>query len=355
MATELILKTNKIAYSVFESVHIRKSMLDMCGAFVVSTDNFFQGGSSSREIKMGRGVKVEINGYPIIDGWIDEMPIDFGQRYDHLEISGRDNTCDLVDCPWDETPNEWKNQTVKNLIKTFCNKFNITVITDDSASAEVETKIESFKANEGVPISELISELCRDIGILPISKGDGYLTLTEATTTEYSTDAIIVSGNAEGGRLVQSNKDRFSSYKVKGYGIGTDNKALADFVNCLGEFSDSIISRDRPFVNFAENATTSAICKKKAIWEARVRAGLSRAIIYNVDSWTQSDDKPWQINKLVKVQDDFTGIDDTMLIAMIDYIYDENDGGDTCKIMCVDRNTFSLSEDQINIKTRFDA
>lgn len=351
---ELVLKINNVAYSGFESVHIRKSMLDICGGFIVSTDNFFQGGTSNQEIKMGHGVKVEIDGHSIIDGWIDEMPIDFGRNRDHLEISGRDNTCDLVDCVWDESPNEWINQSVKNLIKTFCAKFNITVIIDDSASSEVETKIESFKANEGMPISELIMQLCRDIGILPISKGDGYLTLTKATTADYATDVLIVGGNAEGGRLLQSNINRFSNYEVKGYGIGTDNKALSDFIGCYGDFSDSIISRDRPFVDFAENATTSAICKKRAIWEARIRAGLSRAIIYNVDNWIQTDDKPWQINKLIKVKDDFTGIDDTMIIPAIDYIYDEDDGGDICKIMCVDRNTFSSSEDQINIKTRFD-
>lgn len=352
--SELVLKINKVAYTGFESVHIRKSMLDMCGAFIVSTDNFFQGGTSSQEIKMGQGVKVEINGFPVIDGYIDEMPIDFGRNRDHLEISGRDNTMDLVDCSWNESPNEWKNQTVKNLIKTFCTKFGITVVVDDSASSEVETKIESYKANEGMPISELISELCRDIGILTISKGDGYLTLTKATIDEYTTDPLIVGGNAEGGRLLQSNRNRYSSYKIKGYGIGTDNKALADFVDCSGDFSDSIINRDRPFVGFAENATTSAICFKKAIWQARINAGLSRGIIYNVDSWIQSDDKPWQINKLVKIKDDFTGIDDTRLIAAIDYIYDEDDGGDISKIMVVDKNTFSLSEDQINIKTRFD-
>ena len=353
--SELILKINQIAYQGFESVHIRKSMFDICGGFVVSTDNFFQGGTSSQEIKMGQGVKIEINGTQILDGWVDRMPVDFGRNHDRLEIYGRDNTCDLVDCVWDESPNEWKNQSIKNLIKTFCAKFGITVITDNTALTETELKMETFKANEGIPISELISELCRDIGVLAISKGDGYLTLTKATTLKYATDAIIVGGNAEGGRLLQSNEDRFSSYKVKGYGIGNDNKALGDFIECSGEFSDPIISRERPLVLFAENQTTSNICRKKAIWEARIRAGLSRAIIYIVDSWAQSDDKPWQINKLVKIRDDFSGIDGTMLIAAIDFIYDEDDGGDIAKIMCVDRNTFSLSEDQINIKTRFDA
>ena len=116
--SEFILKINKVAYRGFESVHIRKSMLDMCGAFIAATDNFFQGGTSADEIKMQHAVKAEINGYAIIDGYIDEMPIDFGRNRDHVEISGRDNTMDLIDCSWDETPNEWINQSVKNLIKT---------------------------------------------------------------------------------------------------------------------------------------------------------------------------------------------------------------------------------------------
>ena len=353
--SELILKINEVNYSGFDSVHIRKSMLDICGGFAVSVDNFFHGGTTAQEIKMGHGVKIEINGSQIIDGWIDEMPIIFGRNVDRIEIRGRDNTCDLVDCCWDETPNEWKNQSIKNLIKTLCNKFSITVIIDDSAQSEVETKIETFKASEGMPISELIFKLCKDRGILPISKGDGFLTLIKATSSEYTNDAIIVRANAEGGKLVQSNINRYSVYKVKGYGIATDNKTLQDYIECYGEFSDPIISRERPFVVFSENASTNFLCKKRAISEARIRAGLSRSVIYNMDGWVQSNDELWEKNKLVKIEDNFTGINDTMLIIATDFIYNEDDGGDATKLMCVDKNTFSLSEDVINIKTRFDA
>lgn len=352
--SELILNINKVSYSGFESVHIRKSMLVICGGFAVSTDNFFQGGTSSQEIKMGHRVEIEINEERILSGWIDAMPIIFGRNFDRLEIRGRDNTCDLIDCCWDYAPNEWKNQSAKNLIKTFCAKFNIDVFIDASAQTEIENKLETFKANEGITISELILKICRDVGVLPISTGDGYLTLTKVTTSDYTDDPIIVGANAEGGELIQSNLDRYSSYKIKGSGIGTDNKQLSDFVECSGEFSDPIITRERPYLLFSENPSSSFLCRKRAVSEARVRAGLSRAVIYNVDSWVQSSGKPWMINKLVKVEDDFSGIEDTMLIAAIDYVYNENDGGDIAKIMCVDKNTFSLSEDEINIKTRFD-
>lgn len=352
--SNLILKINKISYSGFESVHIRKSMLNICGGFAVATDNFFQGGTNTQEIKMGYGVKIEINNKQILDGWIDEMPIRFGKDYDRLEIRGRDNTCDLVDCCWDYTPNEWKNQSIKNLIKTMCSKFNINVIVDNSAQIEVENKIETFKASEGIPVSELINKLCRDAGILPISIGDGNLTLTKSSEVEYANDAIIVGGNAEGGELIQSNLNRFSVYKIKGYGISTDNKTLRDYIECYGSFSDPIITRERSFLTFTDNTTSSFFCRKKAIAEARIRAGLSRAIIYRVDNWVQSNNTPWEINKLVKVKDSFTGTDDSLLIAAIDFVYDENDGGDTAKIMCVDKTTFTLSEEAIKIKSRFD-
>lgn len=352
--SDLALKINQVAYRGFESVHISRSVLNICGAFAASCNNFFQGGTSSDEIKMGNGIKIEIDGFEVFNGYIDDMPIKFGKNSDNLSLFGRDNTLDLVDCSWDRTPNEWKNQTVQNLIKTFCAPFGITVITDSSATSEVAEVLETYKINEGVCVSDHIGELCRDIGILAISTGDGNLTLTKEATSIFADDALIVGGNVEGGVLLQSNKDRFSSYSIKGYGVGTDNKALTDFVECFGSFSDPIITRYRPFVSFSENVSTSNLCRKRAVWEARVKAGLSRAVIYNADSWVQSSGKPWAVNQLVKVRDDFTGIDDSMVIASIDFVYDEEDGGDTAKIMVVPRNTFSLSEDEINIKTRFD-
>jgi len=352
--SELILKINNISYSGFESVHIHRSMSKITGGFAVSINNFFRGGTSSTEIKMGQQVIIEIDGQQVLDGWIDRLPIRYGADFDRMEIYGRDITCDLVDCEHDSVPNEWKSQTVSNIIKNLCNPFSISVTVDSTVTDEAATVIDTFKANEGVPVYELISELCRDNAILPLCTGDGTLTLTKATATEYADDQIVLGTNAVAGYLDQNNEDRYSTYKVKGHGIGNDNKGLTDFVSCEGSFSDNIISRPRPLVIFSDTPTNAGQCVKRAKWEARIRAGFSRSIEYSIPGWVQSTGNVWEINKLVRVNDPYAGIKDEMLIASIDFSYDEDDGADETKILVVDKNTFSILGDAIDIRTGFD-
>lgn len=350
--SELVLKIGGLTYSGFESVHIHRSMLEISGAFVATIENFFHNDNVT-PMKMGSGVILEINGVKVLDGWIDKLPTLYGSNYDRIEIHGRDKTGDLVDCSYDSQTNEWKNQSIRTLVTNLCLQHNITVNVDSTATTDALKIIETYKATEGFPISELIIELCRDLGILPLGVGDGALTLTKSSSLT-SRDSIVLGENARTGRLVQSNENRFSSYKVKGYGVGDDNKSLSDYIECSGDFSDPVISRIRPKVLFAEGITNSSKCKDKAIFEARVRAGLSRAIIYEVPDWVQSNSRPWEINKLVRVKDDYSFIDDTMLIVTLDFIYNEKGEGEITKIMVVDRNTFSSSQSPIAIKTRFD-
>jgi prophage tail gpP-like protein len=349
--SELTLKINNQSYSGWESVHIHRSMSEITGAFAVSIDNFFKGGTDFTEIKIGQQVVIEIDGSQVLDGWIDRMPIKYGKDFSRMDIFGRDNTCDLVDCSFDTTPNEWKLQTVENIIKNLCNPFGISVAVDITARAESLTVIDNFKATEGMPVYELISELCRDNSIMPLNLGDGVLTLTKSASTRFAFDTISVGENAVAGYLNQSNEDRFSSYKVKGQGIGNDNKGLTDFVTCEGIFSDSVITRERPMVIFSETPSTQGQCIQRAKWEAKVRAGYSRSIQFELPEWVQSSGQPWEINQLVRVSDEFSGIEDQMLIAAVDFIYDTSD---ITRILCVDTNTFSNSDDPITIKTGFD-
>jgi prophage tail gpP-like protein len=151
----------------------------------------------------------------------------------------------------------------------------------------------------------------------------------------------------------QSTEDRYNSIKVKGQGIETDNKALSDYISCFGVWEDEVVTRNRPLVLFSDLPTTYAKAKKRAIWESRIRAGLSRKIIYQVPGWVQSDGNVWDINKLVNVEDEILGINETKLIMSVNYLFDQ-DGGEITHLVIVDRNTFNNSEDEIRIKSVFD-
>jgi prophage tail gpP-like protein len=328
-------------------------MNSIAGSFMVSIMNFFRGGTTTKDIKMGQNVTIEIDGQPVIIGWIERMPIRFGKDYDRMEILGRDKTCDLIDCSFDFMPNEWKRQTVYNIIQNLCKPFSIDVVLDSSVSSQGNLQVESFKANEGETVFEQIAELCRENAIMPLCLNDGKLTLTKATTNKYTIDALMTRVNIKAGYLDQNDENRYSSYKVKGYGIGTDDKSPTDYISCYGNFSDTLIKRTKPIVIFSDTSTTISQCQNRAKWEARVRAGLSRKVIYDIQGWTQSDGKMWDINKLVKIDDQFTGYKTTMLISDVNYLYSE-DIGEITQLTLVDKDTYNLSDNAINIKSKYD-
>lgn len=352
--SKLVLKVNNMSYSGFEEVDIYKSMLIGAGGFVVSINNFYKGGNTLSDIKIGDGVVVEIEKQKIITGIIDAMPMRYGKNYSWMDIKGRDKTCDLVDCSFNFVPNEWKKQTVENIIKNLCNPFSIDVYVDPLVISQANVKIDTYKANEGEDVSDMISELCRDFAMMPVVYGDGRSTLTKATTSRYTTDGIITGKNVDAAATEQSNENRYSNYTVKGQGIGNDNKSsLDDYISCYGTFSDPIIKRIRPLILFTDLPTTIGGCQKRAKWEARIRAGLSRAIEYQVPGWVQTNNKIWEINYLTKVQDRILDIDKTMLILSVRYLFSK-ETGEISKITVVDKDTFNLSDNTINIKSSFD-
>jgi prophage tail gpP-like protein len=332
-------------YGEPEAVHIRKSMLNLVGGFALRIPDFFEGSPGKLGIQMGQECVVKIDGVAMCTGYLDKMPIDYGVNDHSVELHGRDKACDLVDCSYYGDVSEWKNQTVISLIRTLASPFGITVKIEDGVEGvadQANTAIESFTPSEGAPIIELIERLCVQVGVTALSYGDGVLYITKGSSSKYMHDAIKLGSNAIAGYLDQDDTRRYSRYIVKGVGIGTDNKSLSSFIQPYSEARDTAMSRTRTLTMFADTVADNNLCGYKAAWEAQVRAGLSRAVEYEVVGWVQSNGKPWQINRRVSVKDSFLGMDDTMLIYALDHIADP-DAGIITKIAVVPKETFSLN------------
>ena len=345
-------KINNKLYDFWDDVHIHRSMGDISGGFSLVGKNYFEQGNIKKFFKLEYECLLEIEGQKVLTGYIESINIKYDKFSSSIEISGRDRTCDLIDCSYIELTNEWKNQSVKDIISNICKPYSVNVVFDGSVAGIVSTKIETYKANEFQTAHELISELCRDFGFLAISKGDGKLTITKATTTEFCKDGIEHGKNVLAGQYLISNENRFSKYIYKGLGIGTDAKQPKDYVSPAGTFSDSIVKRYRPYSTFSEGATDSGLSLKKATWDAGVKAGYSRAVQFDISGWTQSNKKIWDINKLIRVKDATLDIDDTMLISDVDYFYEVKRGW-ISTLTIVHKDTFSGSP-SMRIKSVYD-
>ena len=351
--SNLVININGIEFENWTSFHLHRSMNKITGSFAASTSNFYRTEDSMFKMKMGDSCEIKIDNNVVLTGFLDVIDISYSDNYDTMEIRGWDNTVDLIDCSNDGIM-EWKGQTVENLVKNLCLPFSIPVITDGSVTSEASIIIDSFLANEGQSVHEIIAELCRMNGIMPLCLGDGNITLSRATVSNSAFDSIDDEVNVNKGRELLNNRNRYSIYKIKGQGLGNDNKTnLADFVSPMGVFSDDIMNRTRPLVIFAETPTDQGQCQKRAKWEARIRAGLSRILEYEINGWTQTTGNLWEINMLVNVYDTFLNINDIFLISSIDYFYDE-DNGEYTLLTLVNKDTYSLSDNAILIKTSFD-
>lgn len=317
----IILRVGGQKFKGWTGVSIQKSLYNMTGAFGLAATDVGRLG-----VSMGDPCSVEMYDQTIINGYIEDMPIDYDSNNHNIQISGRDKTCDLVDCSFIESANQWQGQTVLAIIKALCKPFSIDVEVDSSVSAAVATKIATKKALEGDTIFEMISNLCKVHALLPVSYGDGKLTLTRAGTA-HAHDTLELGRNVKSGSLTQSNKDRFKTYIVKGQGVGYDEKTIKEIANLSGQALDEVILRYRPIVIFPETAVNGKDdCIRRAQWEARIRAGKSRSINYEVQGWTQSNGDIWPLNSLVRVKDSFLSIDSTLLIAEISFSVNDSSG-----------------------------
>lgn len=341
---EITLKVRGKEFKGWTSVQVEKSLMNVAGAFGLAATDIYPGNAKKWGLAMGDECSVEINGQTIVTGYIEDIPITYDASNHNIQIGGRDKTGDLVDCSFVETAREWKNQTISKIITELCSPFGVSVVVDNSVASEAATKIETFKADEGETVFEMISRLCKVKAFLPVSYGDGKLTLTRTGTTNAN-DTLELGRNVLSASLDQSNKDRFRTYIVKAQGIGGDDISLLSQVTAVKnskEVVDNVILRYRPIVLFLEKSGNDGKCLDRAKWERNIRAGKSRLLEYQVQGWTQSNGDVWPLNALVRVKDTFLELDTTMLIAAVSFKIDQS--GTITTLRLADPGAFEMVE-----------
>ncbi len=355
MFNELVLKINGESYTGWKSVYVNKSLTEIAGVFGLSTFDRNLDNSLLNNIAMGDECTVEINNQILLTGYVEDMP-ELYDAYTHtIEMNGRDNTCDLVDCCYALEGAEWFNQTIENLIKKIITPFSdLSVAVDLTAAIQAAKKIKKFKIEQGETIFESIMRVCKQAAILPVCYGDSKITLTMAGNNR-AYDVLELGKNIKAGARQHTDRDRFSTYIVKGNGVGDDDKELADYTHCIGAHTDEVIRRDRPLIILSDRSTDNGMCRDEARWTANIRAGQSRSFTYTVNGWTQSNGDVWFLNSLVNVKDDKLNVNSTMLISALEFILDPESEGTKTNITVVHPDTYTLLAEPIKeIKTKKD-
>lgn len=348
MLNKIVLKINGQALEGWQSIQVNQGLNQMAGTFGFLSSDKFPKKLKDWGIKIGQSATVEVDGQVISDGYIDGIPISYDSTSHSIQFVGRDITQDLIDCsfvdPDDPTKTEWKDTPLLDIIKDLAAPFGIEVVADERTQLDA-SEIVSTKVEESATVAELIRELCQIKGLLPISLGDGRLTITRSGTNKVF-DSLESGKNIKSGSFLQDNKDRFSDYFVKGQGVTSITEEATDYTTPLATLKDNVIKRYRPLVILPEKKIKPGEAEKRVQWESRNRAGKSRTMEYEVVGWTQSNGVVWPLNSIVKVKDDFFGIEQDLLISQINFSVD-SDNGTTTTLTLVHKDTYIVLDKTI--------
>jgi prophage tail gpP-like protein len=136
---------------------------------------------------------------------------------------------------------------------------------------------------------------------------------------DKSSVSLIQGENILAARGIYDHTERFQTYIVKGQSISDSafNGKVAQQVFATAQ--DKSIGRNRKKTIIPQNSINFEDAKKRANWEAIVRAVKSTEAMITIQGWQKDDKKLWKINELVRVDAGFIGLNSEMLITGVTF------------------------------------
>ncbi|MFA6971626.1 MAG: hypothetical protein WC208_09535 [Gallionella sp.] len=313
------LKVSGVIYGGWTSLRIERGMEQIAGTFSLGITERWAGQSDKRPIKAGQPCQVLIDGIPVITGYVDDANPSYDANQHGITVSGRDKTCDLVDCAAIHKGGYWKGAKLDKIAADLCAPFGIKVIVD----TDVGNAIPSFKLNEGESVFEALERAARLRALLLVSDGLGNLVITRTARIRIPT-ALIEGGNILSASGTFSWKERYSHYIVKGQAAPDgDEFNQTTHTSPNGNADDPVINRYRPQIVIAEDQGNGVTLKQRAEWERSVRVGRGNRATIKVQGW-KHDAGIWLPNRLVPVRSPYLDVDADLLISSVAYTLDES-------------------------------
>lgn len=311
-------------YAGWTNISITRSIEAISGRFSLGLTERWPGQATVWPIRPGTECAVSIGGEPVITGMVDSASPSFDASQHSVQVQGRDRTGQMVDCSAVHSPGEWVNIKLSRLATLLATPFGISV----RSEAETGAAFPVFKLQPGETAFEALDRACRMRGVLPISDGVGGLVLTKPGQGRCST-TLIQGQNVKSASLQNDITDRFRTYIVRGNQPSTDYLAPEQAAAVEARATDAGAPAGRTLIVISESAVDIASARKRAQWEATVRAARAVSVSVTVQGWRQGSGDLWPINALVNVGLPWLRVSGQMLISELTYSLDESGGTQT--------------------------
>lgn len=348
MPDDLSLLVGGFRYQGWKSIRVTRSIESIAGSFALEVSDRWNGNEDPWPIAEEDPCRVQIGDVTVIDGYIDKRSLSATKDTRTLSYSGRDRAGALVDCSaiveagtvsGKGTSKTWTfhNVDVFELAKKISEPFDIPV-SIQSGLGRVLTKNKKVVLHPGDTCFEVISRAAGAAGVIVVSDAAGGIVITRAGTARAT--SLIEGQNILSASVEYDASDRFHRYLISSQVPGTD-EASGEATRIQAQAIDEGVRRtERVILIRPDKGYSIPDSRRRADWEARIRAARAEKVTVTVQGWTQPNGVLWPINTLTKVvAPRLVGVDGDMLISQVEYSVGE--GGRVTQIGLVRPDAFT--------------
>lgn len=315
------------AFAGWKEVEIEQGLDALAGGFRLAFTERFPGDPARWQIETGDACEVWIGDDQVMTAWIDRREASVDDARHLLEISGRERTCDLLDCSATHKPGSWTNRRLEQIAADLARPFGIKV----TAVAPTGAPFPRFALQPGESVFEAIERMARQRGVLPVTSVTGDLEFRRPGAIQAGY-RLALGENIESIVHINDISDRFSEYLLKGDAAdGSRPKATAP---------DPAVRRYRPLLIVNDDDSTTAVLADRAKWEATVRAGKAQTVAVMAGGWRTAGGDLYRPDRLAPVSAPLLGLDATLLVASVRY--EAGERGSRCRLTLAPREAYSL-------------
>lgn len=351
----IFIEVNGKKYYGFKSCKITIDIECACRAFEFVTTSQ---GVVQTPIKQGDKVGIWINKNKKITGYVDMIDPEWDSEKHEILISGRSNTCDIVDSTVTDNIDIAAPISLVNIFYKVLKHLNITdikVILNQSLKSFQDAELNGKQDNEfgeivSAPIAcnafDFLEKFCKKRQVLFTCDGLGNIILARAGE-ERLPIALIHQVNGSNNNVLRAgakydNSKRFWKYIVHSQANNADS-IDEGYESVTGIAYDEEIRHSRILEIQAEVSNDIQTAKDRATWEANIRR--ARSFVYNatvskfcIDA---AETREWDVNYLVPVVDEYEDINSTLLIRKVVFIMNDN-GDETTELELVTKDAMTL-------------
>lgn len=320
MAPNVGLRVNGVEYRGWKRVRITRGIETCANSFELEVSNR----PDDIPINEEDECTVIVGSTTLITGYVDRISLSLGPEEHSISFSGRDRTADLVDCSAVLDRWEFVGVSAVELARKVAAPFGISVTLQPGLVLPKAPP--RITVDPGESAFEVIERCCRLAALLPVADGRGGLLLTRAGTARATTE-LVQGQNVKGGSSTFDATGRFRKFKVLSQHKGSDDFYGPEAASIVATAEDLGVTRTkRVLIVRPEANTTPEHARKRAEWEATVRAARGQSASVAVQGWTQGDGTLWPVNAIVRVRLPAIRVDADVLITQAVHTLDDSSG-----------------------------